>query len=78
MRTPHIHFDVQGRYQRLITQMYFPADDDMLKQDKVLNHDMEGHNNPLPAYIFGKVTPGASTAEKGADLCTFDIVLWNT
>lgn len=26
-RTPHVHFDVRGRAQRLITQMYFPEDD---------------------------------------------------
>lgn len=26
-RTPHIHFDVSGRNQRLITQMYFSDDD---------------------------------------------------
>ena len=26
-RTPHIHFDVQGRTHRLITQMYFPDEE---------------------------------------------------
>lgn len=26
-RTPHIHFDIQGRSHRLITQMYFSDDD---------------------------------------------------
>jgi protocatechuate 3,4-dioxygenase beta subunit len=25
-RPPHIHFDVQGRFERLITQMYFPGE----------------------------------------------------
>jgi protocatechuate 3,4-dioxygenase beta subunit len=25
MRPPHIHFEVHGRFERLITQMYFPA-----------------------------------------------------
>ena len=23
-RTPHIHFDIRGRAERLVTQMYFP------------------------------------------------------
>jgi len=26
MRPPHIHFDVQGKFERLITQMYFPGE----------------------------------------------------
>ena len=26
MRTPHIHFDIQGRSERLVTQMYFPGE----------------------------------------------------
>jgi protocatechuate 3,4-dioxygenase beta subunit len=26
MRPPHIHFEVQGRFERLITQMYFPGE----------------------------------------------------
>jgi len=26
MRTPHIHFDIHGRSERLITQMYFPGE----------------------------------------------------
>jgi protocatechuate 3,4-dioxygenase beta subunit len=25
-RAPHIHFEVQGRFERLITQMYFPGE----------------------------------------------------
>ena len=26
MRTPHIHFDIHGRAERLVTQMYFPGE----------------------------------------------------
>ena len=44
-RAAHIHFDVEGRYLRLVTQMYFP---------------------------------GAATAQKGADLFTYDVVLSKT
>ena len=27
MRTPHIHFDIHGRSERLVTQMYFPGEE---------------------------------------------------
>lgn len=77
LRSPHIHFDVEGKYTRLVTQMYLPAAPEMLAQDVVLQHDLWGQNNPIPQNIFGKLTPGASTAEKGATLCEFDIVLEN-
>ena len=26
VRTPHIHFDIHGRYERLVTQLYFPGE----------------------------------------------------
>ena len=26
MRTPHIHFDIHGRSERLVTQLYFPGE----------------------------------------------------
>lgn len=76
VRAPHIHLDVSGKYQRLVTQMYLPADEALLKQDRALQHDMTQQNNPLPDYIFGKLKSGASQLEKGATLCQFDIVLW--
>lgn len=40
-RTPHIHFDVQGRSHRLITQMYF-SDDDATNQRDALYKEMGG------------------------------------
>jgi protocatechuate 3,4-dioxygenase beta subunit len=36
MRPPHIHFEVQGKFERLITQMYFP-DDPLNARDRLLN-----------------------------------------
>jgi protocatechuate 3,4-dioxygenase beta subunit len=75
-RSPHIHFDVQGKWDRLVTQMYFP-NEPLLAQDRVLLHDMEGETSPLPDRIFGKFTAGASKAEPGAALYTFDVVLAN-
>lgn len=33
LRTPHIHFDVQGRAHRLAAQMYFPEEQEMNEAD---------------------------------------------
>jgi protocatechuate 3,4-dioxygenase beta subunit len=76
MRSPHIHFDVAGKYDKLITQMYFPGES-YLKQDKVLLHDIDAKHAPkvFPQWVFGKRTAAASTLEHGADLWRFDIVL---
>jgi protocatechuate 3,4-dioxygenase beta subunit len=40
VRAPHIHFDVRGRDQRLITQLYFPGDGELQAQDQVIAHDL--------------------------------------
>jgi protocatechuate 3,4-dioxygenase beta subunit len=76
MRAAHIHFDVEGKYQRLITQMYFPADAAMLRQDRVFLNDVGGPKDTYPPEVFGRLTPGGSSLEKGALLCEWDIVLW--
>jgi protocatechuate 3,4-dioxygenase beta subunit len=36
MRPPHIHFEVDGRFERLITQMYFP-NEPLNSSDRLLN-----------------------------------------
>jgi protocatechuate 3,4-dioxygenase beta subunit len=36
MRPPHIHFEIHGRFERLITQMYFP-DEPLNACDRLLN-----------------------------------------
>ena len=36
MRPPHIHFEVHGRFERLITQMYFPHEP-LNTSDRLLN-----------------------------------------
>ncbi len=76
MRSPHIHFDVQGKWDRLVTQMYFPQEP-LLSQDRVLLHDLGDQTAPMPERIFGRLAAGASTAEAGASRCTFDVVLAN-
>ena len=77
-RSPHIHFDVAGKMDRLITQMYFPGDP-LLEQDRVLAGNLLSNSisGGFPASLFGKLTPSVATAEAGATLCVFDIVLRN-
>jgi protocatechuate 3,4-dioxygenase beta subunit len=77
IRSPHIHFVVDGKVDRLITQLYMPADAKMLDQDQTLQHDLWQAHGPVPKEVFGKWTQGGSTLEKGAALCEFDIVLWD-
>jgi protocatechuate 3,4-dioxygenase beta subunit len=76
-RAPHIHFDIRGRRQRLVTQMYFPADEALLKQDKVLMHDLWGKASPMPANVFGQLQAGGAKAQAGAAHYRFDIVLFD-
>ena len=73
-RSAHIHLDVRGRQQRVVTQLYFPADEAMLAQDKVLQHDLWG--KPLPGQIFAQLRPETSKLEPGAPHYRFDVVLY--
>lgn len=71
MRAAHIHFDVEGRYSRLITQMYFRGDR-WLDQDRTLHADL-GKAAGYPDNMFG--TDLGAPAEPGATRLDFDIVL---
>jgi protocatechuate 3,4-dioxygenase, beta subunit len=62
VRTPHIHFDVQGRTDRLITQMYFP-DEALNASDFVL------------AEVDDKPSVIAKRAAGAAATMLWDIVL---
>jgi protocatechuate 3,4-dioxygenase beta subunit len=69
MRPPHIHFDIAGKNDRLITQMYFP-DDPLNEKDSIFN-ELGSHKDAA----IGKILP--STKELGTDslVLTWDIVL---
>jgi protocatechuate 3,4-dioxygenase beta subunit len=77
LRAPHIHFDVRGRSQRLVTQMYFPGDDALLKQDQLVLHDLWGKADPLPTTIVARRHPEGSRSAPGALRFQFDIVLFD-
>jgi protocatechuate 3,4-dioxygenase beta subunit len=61
-RTPHIHFDVLGRQQRLITQMYFSEDHATNSKDQLYN-------------ALGEDAFTAMAAQQDADRYRWDIVL---
>jgi protocatechuate 3,4-dioxygenase beta subunit len=75
-RSPHVHLDVRGRQRRLITQMYFEdTDAAVLAQDKLLQNDMWGNNNPLPSTIFAKLQKERTALDASARRYQFDVVL---
>ena len=61
-RTPHIHFDIKGRHQRLITQMYFSEDHATNSADQLYNQ-------------LGEDSVTAMAAVQAADRYRWDIVL---
>ena len=69
MRPPHLHFDVTGKSNRVITQMYFPGeplnDKDLLLQN--IRSNKEG--------LLGKVLPPTPEVEPDSLMVVWDIVL---
>ena len=74
LRSPHIHFDVSGKVDRLVTAMYFPREP-LLAQDKLLAGDLAADGLDMSAPIFGDLKPGPAPSDPAATLCQFDIVL---
>ena len=66
MRPPHIHFEVRGRFERLITQMYFPGEP-LNVRDRLLNAALR------PDLLIAKPLP--SNDGSGHRVLNFDIVL---
>ena len=65
-RTPHIHFDIRGRRQRLVTQMFFPGEP--------LN-GRDGLYRALGAAAAKATARAAPTRSGGPPLFLWDIVL---
>jgi protocatechuate 3,4-dioxygenase beta subunit len=70
MRTPHIHFDVSGKIDRLVTQMFFP--DEPLNEQDVILQSLKG---PGKEAVFAKPMPSTKEIEAGAMSLVWDIVL---
>jgi len=63
LRPPHVHFEVQGQFERLITQMYFP-DEPLNAGDRALTSASN------PDLLIAKAVDSAGTRA-----FAFDIVL---
>src|SRR5262249_24615536 len=69
VRTPHIHFDVTGQKDRLVTQMYFP-NEPLNEKDFIFN--TLGSDKDA---AIGKVLAPTKELEPDSLLVTWDIVL---
>ena len=68
VRPPHIHFDVTGKVNRLITQMYFPGEP-LNAKDPLLQGSW------AKDALIAKVLPPTADEEQDAQLVVWDIVL---
>jgi protocatechuate 3,4-dioxygenase beta subunit len=66
MRPPHIHFEVQGQFERLVTQMYFPGEP-LNARDRLLMSVLR------PDLLVA--TPASLEDRPGLRVLNFDIVL---
>lgn len=69
VRPPHIHFDVIGKKDRLVTQMYFP--DEPLNEKDVLFKELGSYKGAA----IGKVQPLTKELEPDSLLINWDIIL---
>ena len=69
VRPPHIHFDVRGAKDRLVTQMYFP--DEPLNESDIIFKDL----GPGREAAIGKVLPPDRRLEPDSLLINWDIIL---
>jgi protocatechuate 3,4-dioxygenase, beta subunit len=69
MRPPHIHFEVTGQKDRLVTQMYFPGEP---RNDRDYILGRAGENRKL---LIADVGPPTKDLEPGFLLARWDIVL---
>ena len=70
MRPAHIHFQVSGRQDRLVTQMYFEGDP-YNKTDRFLQTALEQRD-----FLITKLLPPTPQMEPESKLVVFDIVLY--
>jgi protocatechuate 3,4-dioxygenase beta subunit len=72
MRAPHIHFEVEAKYDRLITQMFFP-NEPLNEQD----HFLQFVKGPYREAVIAKLEPSMNGIEAGAISLVWNIVLWS-
>ena len=68
-RTPHLHFDVTGRIDRKITQMFFPGE--ALNDQDMIFRGVPDHHELLVAQVL----PPNGDMEPDSRLVVWDIVV---
>jgi protocatechuate 3,4-dioxygenase, beta subunit len=71
IRPPHIHVDVMGKHDRLVSQMFFP--DEPLNERDLLFRML---NKRKQQAVVAKAMPATKEIEAGAILLNWDIVLY--
>lgn len=74
-RTPHIHFDIEGSHDRLVSQMFFP--NEPLNEKDGIFMNLYKHSAKVTDAVTAKALPPTNEIEKGALLFNWDIVLSN-
>lgn len=74
-RPPHIHFDVEGKANRLVSQMFFP--NEPLNEKDTLFLDLRSRSEKTAAAVIAQSLPPNREIEKDAMLLGWDIVLLN-
>jgi len=74
-RPPHIHFDVEGKANRLMSQMFFP--DEPLNEKDNLFLDLRSQSEKTAAAVIAQSLAPTREIEKDAMLLGWDIVLLN-
>jgi len=74
-RPPHIHFDVEGKANRLVSQMFFPGEP--LNEKDALFLDLRSQSEKTAAAVIAQTLSPTKEIEKDAILLGWDIVLIN-
>ena len=74
-RTPHIHFDIEGSTDRLVSQMFFP--NEPLNEKDGIFMNLHKYSEKVTDAVTAKLLPPTKEIEKNALLFNWDIVLSN-
>lgn len=70
MRTPHIHFEVTGKFDRLVTQVFFP-NEPLNDQDNILQ-SLKGTRKEA---VIAKLVPPTKELEADSIVAVWDMIL---
>ncbi len=73
IRPPHIHFDVEGKANRLVSQMFFPGEP--LNEKDALFLDLQSQS--AKSAVTAQTMPPTKEIERDATLLHWDVVLIN-